>query len=78
VNRAIPIAIAALFVGAAALWAFWAIPDGSLRYLAVIGAAAAAYMALNVGANDVANNVGPAVGARAISMGAALALAAVF
>lgn len=77
-NRAVPIAIAALFVGAAALWAFWAIPDGSLRYLAVIGAAAAAYMALNVGANDVANNVGPAVGARAITMGGALALAAVF
>ena len=77
-NRALPIAIAALFVGAAALWAFWAIPDGSLRYLAVIGAAAAAYMALNVGANDVANNVGPAVGARAITMGGALALAAVF
>ncbi|GLQ08916.1 phosphate transporter [Devosia yakushimensis] len=77
-NRAILIAIAALFVGAAALWSFWSLPDGSLRYLAIIGAAAAAYMALNVGANDVANNVGPAVGARAITMGSALTLAAVF
>jgi PiT family inorganic phosphate transporter len=36
------------------------------------------YMALNIGANDVANNMGPAVGARALTMGAALIIAAVF
>ncbi|MCB1425772.1 MAG: inorganic phosphate transporter, partial [Notoacmeibacter sp.] len=35
------------------------------------------YMALNIGANDVANNVGPAVGSRAMTMGGALVLAAV-
>jgi len=35
------------------------------------------YMALNVGANDVANSVGPMVGARALPLGAALLLAAV-
>ena len=34
------------------------------------------YMALNIGANDVANNMGPAVGARVLSMGSALVLAA--
>ncbi|GGE95980.1 inorganic phosphate transporter [Stappia taiwanensis] len=34
------------------------------------------YLALNIGANDVANNVGPAVGARVLSMGSALLLAA--
>jgi PiT family inorganic phosphate transporter len=47
---------------------------------AVVIAAAAgfgAYMALNIGANDVANNMGPAVGARALTMGGALAIAAV-
>lgn len=38
----------------------------------------AAYMAMNIGANDVNNNMGPTVGAGALSMGAALALAAVF
>ena len=37
-----------------------------------------AYMALNIGANDVANNMGPAVGSKALSLGAALAIAAIF
>ncbi|RST85275.1 inorganic phosphate transporter [Aquibium carbonis] len=47
--------------------------------IAIVAAAAiGAYMALNIGANDVANNVAPAVGARALTMGGALILAAVF
>ena len=41
-------------------------------------AAIGAYMALNIGANDVANNVGPAVGSKALSMFGALLIAAVF
>ncbi|MBN7807393.1 inorganic phosphate transporter [Agrobacterium rosae] len=40
---------------------------------AIIGA----YMALNIGAKDVANNVGPAVGAKALPLTAALLMAAV-
>ena len=44
----------------------------------VAAAAVGGYMALNIGANDVANNVGPAVGARALTLGGALAIAAVF
>jgi inorganic phosphate transporter, PiT family len=44
----------------------------------VAAAAIGAYMALNIGANDVANNVGPAVGAKALTIGGALAIAAVF
>ncbi len=40
-------------------------------------ALAGGYMALNIGANDVANSVGPIVGARALPLGAALLLAAV-
>ena len=43
-----------------------------------VTAALAAYMAMNIGANDVANNVGPAVGSRAISMTGAIIIAAVF
>ena len=43
-----------------------------------IAALFGAYMALNIGANDVANNVGPAVGSKALTMGGAILIAAVF
>ena len=36
------------------------------------------YMALNIGANDVANNVAPAVGSKALTMAGALIIAAIF
>ncbi|MDP7652771.1 MAG: anion permease [Rhodospirillales bacterium] len=36
------------------------------------------YMALNIGANDVANNVGPAVGSKALTLVGALFIAAIF
>ena len=36
------------------------------------------YMAMNIGANDVANNVGPAVGSKALTLAGAIAIAAVF
>ena len=44
----------------------------------VIAAMIGGYMAINIGANDVANNVGPAVGSKAMSLGLALVIAAVF
>ena len=43
----------------------------------VAAAVFGAYMALNIGANDVANNMGPAVGANALTMGGAILIAAV-
>ncbi len=43
-----------------------------------IAAGLGAYMALNIGANDVANNMGPAVGANALTMGGAIVIAAIF
>jgi len=46
--------------------------------IVVAGAAIAAYMAMNIGANDVTNNVGAAVGAKAMTMATALGIAAVF
>ncbi|MEW2911095.1 inorganic phosphate transporter [Leisingera sp. JC11] len=51
---------------------------GSAMSMVVIAAAAfGAYMAINIGANDVANNMGPAVGANALTMGGAIVIAAV-
>ena len=45
-----------------------------LAVAALIGA----YMAMNIGANDVANNVGPAVGSKALTMTTAIIIAAIF
>jgi PiT family inorganic phosphate transporter len=47
-------------------------------YLLVAAAVIGAYMALNIGANDVANNVGPAVGSFAISLTGAILIASIF
>ena len=45
--------------------------------LIVAAAAIGGYMALNIGANDVANNVGPAVGSKALTMMGAIIMAAI-
>ena len=44
----------------------------------MVAAMVGGYMAMNIGANDVANNVGPAVGSGALTMAGAVAIAAVF
>jgi len=48
--------------------------SGFLMIAAIFGA----YMAMNIGANDVANNVGPAVGSGALSIGGAIIIASIF
>ncbi|MDR9485123.1 MULTISPECIES: inorganic phosphate transporter [Sediminimonas] len=48
-----------------------------MNFIVVVAAVFGAYMALNIGANDVANNMAPAVGANALTMGGAIAIAAV-
>jgi PiT family inorganic phosphate transporter len=47
-------------------------------FLLVIAAVIGGYMAMNIGANDVANNVGPAVGAGAMTLFAAIVIAGAF
>ena len=44
----------------------------------IIAAVIGGYMALNIGANDVANNVGPAVGAGALTLTGAILIAVIF
>jgi PiT family inorganic phosphate transporter len=46
-------------------------------FILVAAAIIGGYMALNIGANDVANNMGPAVGGKVITVGTAVLIAAV-
>ncbi len=52
--------------------------SGSNTMIIIAAAGIGAYMAINIGANDVANNMGPAVGANALTMGGAIVIAAFF
>lgn len=54
--------------------------SGELEYslILVVAAVFGGYMALNIGANDVANNLAPAVGSKAITLMGALFIAAIF
>ena len=47
-------------------------------FMLIVAAVIGGYMAMNIGANDVANNVGPAVGSKALTMGSAVIIAAIF
>jgi PiT family inorganic phosphate transporter len=65
-----------LFIGLVAIFSAVA-TGGEPRALIIVAASViGGYMALNIGANDVANNVGPAVGARARNMGGGVIIAA--
>ncbi|MFV0335577.1 MAG: inorganic phosphate transporter [Tropicimonas sp.] len=65
------------FLAAAVAYAVLAAPQAGMAPLwMAIAAAFGGYMALNIGANDVANNIGPLVGARIMPLGAALVMAA--
>ena len=66
------------FIILAGLIAFYLFGNTGNAVVVVIAAGLGAYMALNIGANDVANNMGPAVGANALTMGGAIAIAAIF
>ncbi len=70
--------VAFVFVVLAGLLAALLFGQTSSTFIVIIAAVFGAYMALNIGANDVANNMGPAVGANALTMGGAIAIAAVF
>lgn len=67
--------LAVLFILGILLYTYLA---GFVSIELMIAACIGGYMAINIGANDVANNVGPAVGSKALTLGAAILLAAVF
>lgn len=69
---------AILFIVLIMLFAMARGPDGPGGTMLVMAAMIGGYMALNIGANDVANNVGPAVGSHAITLAGAIVIAAIF
>jgi PiT family inorganic phosphate transporter len=75
-QRAAAPGLALIFLAASAVFAALFVSANIESVVIVAATVLAAYMAMNIGANDVTNNVGAAVGARAISMAGALVLAA--
>lgn len=69
--------IALVFIVLAGLAAAVLLGTTPINFVVVAAAAFGAYMAVNIGANDVANNMGPAVGANALTMGGAILIAVI-
>ncbi|TLD82191.1 inorganic phosphate transporter [Helicobacter sp. MIT 05-5293] len=69
--------IVLIFFVAISLLAIFTHIGYSNMLLLVFATIVGGYMAMNIGANDVANNVGPAVGSRAITLVGAIIIAAI-
>lgn len=67
-----------LFIVVVFLWSYVSHGDVPNNTFLVVGAVFGAYMAMNIGANDVANNVGPAVGSKALTLFWAIVIAVIF
>jgi len=77
-SSAVKMILGAGFAAVAAFYANSIMGDISHGGFLVLAAVFGAYMAMNIGANDAANNVGPAVGSGALTIGGAIVLAAIF
>ncbi len=73
----VPLSLALVFLVLVALASASVVGFGGGWALIVAASVIGGYMALNIGANDVANNMSPAVGSRALKIGVAVAIAAV-
>ena len=72
------IGVAFLFFILILMFAGSSFADISGGYMLISAAMIGGYMAMNIGANDVANNVGPAVGSKALTLTGAILIAAIF
>ena len=77
-NNTIKMFLGAGFAVAVAFYANSLVGNSAHGGFLVMAAVFGAYMAMNIGANDVANNVGPAVGSGAITIGGAIIIASIF
>ncbi len=69
---------AILFIVGIALYVYSRIGDIPGGFMLISAGMIGGYMAINIGANDVANNVGPAVGSKALSLVGAIIIAGIF
>ncbi len=77
-NNTIKMILGAVFAVVVAFYANSIVTHATHGGFLVLAAIFGAYMAMNIGANDVANNVGPAVGAGALTIGGAIIIASIF
>ncbi len=70
--------LALVFVILSGVFAWIVFGDSPNSIFIILAATIGAYMAINIGANDVANNIGPAFGSKALTMASALVIAAIF
>ena len=77
-NNTIKILVGASFAVVVAFYANSLVGNATHGAFLVLAAVFGAYMAMNIGANDVANNVGPAVGSGALTIGGAIIIASIF
>ena len=70
--------IAGVFLVAVGIFALVTFGVNQIALIVSVATVAGAYMAINIGANDVANNVGPAVGSGALTMSGAILIAVIF
>lgn len=71
-----PFGLSLLFLIAVVIFAGLVVGIDGKWLIVVAATAIAGYMALNIGANDVANNMSPAVGSRTLTIGVAVLIAA--
>ncbi len=77
-QNGVKVVLGAIFAVAAAWYAHHIGAGMAHSGFLVMAALFGAYMAMNIGANDVANNVGPAVGSAALGIGGAILIASIF
>ncbi|NOZ33455.1 MAG: inorganic phosphate transporter [Alphaproteobacteria bacterium] len=78
VSRAAPFLIALIFLVAVGLFASNFVTQTGMAIFVIGAAVIGGYMAMNIGANDVANNVAAAVGSGALPIAGAIVVAVIF